>query len=102
MGHEDTKKASSHVPVARGLDIDITNDAIEYIGWIVQHLEPADKVVVKLYYEPQADGKRLSVRAISEKISIHNRKINQALDRCIGRVAQAMSYPVYKINIEKT
>ena len=87
-------RASSHVPVARGKEAEWTNHKVELVGWVVQQcLDGQEKIIVKLYFEPQVGGKRLSVNAIRKKTSIHTDKIHRALDRCIGRVAQALSMP---------
>lgn len=92
-------KASAHVPVARGKALEWTDHKVELVGWVVQQLDDDERMIVKLYFEPQADGKRLKVNAIRKKTSIHSDKINRALDRCIGRVAGALSMPQW-FNIE--
>lgn len=93
-GPKGFPKMSAHVPVARGKDAEWTNHKVELVGWVVQRcLDGRERVFVKLYFEPQSSGKRLSVGAISKKTDVHHKLINQALDRCVGRVAQALSMP---------
>jgi len=98
-GPKGLPKVSSHVPVARGKDIEWSDYRVELVGYIVQHLDGEDRKIVKLYFEPQSDGKRLRVNAIRKETSFHSDKIHRVLDRCIGRVAQALSMPQF-INYE--
>lgn len=94
-GPKGLPKQSSHVPTVRGKDIEWTDHKVELIGWLVQQLPDDERVIVKMYFEPQASGKRLKVNAISKKTSTHHKIINRALDRCIGRVSAALSMPQY-------
>lgn len=88
-------KIAPFIPQARGKDVEWADHKVEIVGYIVQHLDPDDRVIVKLYFEPQSNGKRLKVNAIRKKTCIHSDKIHRAIDRCIGRVAAALSMPQY-------
>lgn len=89
-------KVSAHVPVARGKDADWTINEVEIVGQVVKrYLEEGHEAIVKLYYVPQSDGKRLRVNAICKKTGLHHRYVNEVISYCEGRVAMALSMPQY-------
>ncbi|QDP47097.1 MAG: hypothetical protein Tp1111SUR522732_35 [Prokaryotic dsDNA virus sp.] len=91
-------KSSAFVLRARGQEIDTDIVLVEIVGRVVVDLHHQDRDIVGLYYKPGENGKCCSVRAISAKLGFHHTVINRAIDRCIGRVAQAikmLSHEVY-------
>ena len=87
------KASSGFVERVAGKDIEWTDHKVELVGWVVQQLDADDRMIVKLFFEPQASGKTMKVNAIRKKTSKHSDTINKAIDRCIGRVAGALSMP---------
>jgi hypothetical protein len=94
-GPKGYPKSAAFVYKPHGVDLEWSDHKIEVVGWVVQNLEEEERLIVKLYFEPQDGGKRLKPNAIRKKTSIHTDKIHRALDHCIGRVAQALSMPQY-------
>lgn len=90
-------KHSAFVLRARGQELDADTALVEIVGRVVADLYHQDRQIVRLYYVPGADGKRGSVRAISLKLGFHHTTINRAIDRCIGRVAQAIKMLSHEI-----
>ena len=100
-GPKGYPKVAAFMPKARGKDLEWTVYEIELVGSVVQQLDPDQRAVVKLYYEPDDSGKGLNVTQIEQKTGIKRKKVHEALDRCIGRVAQALSYPVLDFTEKK-
>lgn len=89
-GPEGFKSHSAFVAVAHGVDIEWNDETVEVVGYVVSLLHSQDKDVVRSYYVPGADGEWLSVRAVCNKLHLHHSVVNRKLDRCVGRVAQAL------------
>lgn len=81
---------SAFVPVAHGIDVEWDDNTVELVGYVVAHLHPAHRELVRAYYIPQVDGKQCNVSAVCKKHGIHKQKVFEARDRCIGRVVQAI------------
>lgn len=103
-GPKGYPKEANFVPKARGLPIEWTNQLDELVGAVVAYcLDDEQRIIVKTYYQPQKDPKRngqrvqkkmtLTLQILEAKYKKINRdKVNQALDRAIGRVSMALSY----------
>ena len=94
-GPKGYPKIAPFVPQAHGRDLEWVDHTIELVGHIVQQLNDQDRLIVKLYYQPRSNGKLLTKNAIRKKTGIHQDIIKSAIDRCVGRVAQALSMPQY-------
>lgn len=89
-------KHSAFVLRARGQEIDKDTALVEIVGRVVADLYHSDRDIVNLYYKPGPDGKCCSVRAICRKLDFHHTVVNRVIDRCIGRVAQAIKMLSYE------
>lgn len=116
-GPEGFKRSSSHVPKARGINPDWHDDLTETVGLIVNTcLDDEQRMIVKRYYEPLRDDRKperlvdnkddknvqefkqcnmtLVIRSFErDGLKVDRNRINRALDRAIGKVSMALSYP---------
>ena len=96
---------SAFVLKARGLSIEWNSDIDELVGAVVTYcLDEEQRFIVRTYFQPQAHPKRNGERVqknmtLTEAIlaakykKISRDKINQAVDRAIGKVTMALGYP---------
>lgn len=96
-GPQAYPKHSAFVLRARGLDVDADTAVVEIVGRVVADLYHQDREIVRVYYIPDAMGNRCSVRAVCRKLGYNHKIINRAIDRCIGRVAQAIKMVSYEV-----
>ncbi len=83
-------RQAAFVPRARGQDIDADTVVVEVVGRVVADLHHQDRDVVCKYYKPGPDGKCCSVRAVCRDLGLNHKTVSRIIDRCIGRVAQAI------------
>lgn len=108
---------AAFVPKARGIDADWHDDITEVVGVAVRAcLNDEQLMIVKRYYEPLRDDRKpeklvddeddknvheykqcnmtLVLRSFRrDGIRMDRNRVNQALDRAIGKVSMALSYP---------
>jgi len=90
---------------ARGISIEWHDNISEVVGKVVSlYLDDEQRAIVKMYYEPQCDPRKngepvqcnttltlMKLRDLHRKID--RNKLNQALNRAIGKVAMVLSLP---------
>lgn len=108
---------AAFVPKARGINPDWHDDITETVGKIVNScLDDEQRMIVKRYFEPLRDDRKpeklidsehdrnvhetkqcnmtLVIRSFQrDGLKVDRNRINQALDRAIGKVSMALSYP---------
>jgi len=90
---------------ARGISLEWHDNITEIVGKVVTYwLDDEQRAIVKMFFEPQCDPRKggeprqcnmtltlTKLEAMHHKVD--RNKVNQILDRAIGRVAMALSRP---------
>jgi hypothetical protein len=95
----------SYEPRIRGIPTEWHDDLTEKVGVVVNVcLDDEQRAIVKMYYEPQPDARKngelrqcnmtLTLKRLEDiKLKVDRNKVNQAVDRAIGKVAMVLSLP---------
>jgi len=104
-GPKGYPKEAAFVPKARGVSVEWSSSLVEYVGALVAYcIEDEHRLIVRAYYQPSVHPKRNGERVQAnmsvalgvierEYKNISRDKVNQALDRTIGKLAAYLGYP---------